>query len=99
MLGYPFSCGQGNSEGDPFMARYAPTAKDLASRDVVSRAMTLEIREGRGVGPNKDWAVETWQFPEQLEISWDFNGKLFLICSPPASWGSPDFIRVGTGGP
>ncbi len=45
---------QGNSEGEPFMARYAPTAKDLASRDVVSRAMTLEIREGRGVGPNKD---------------------------------------------
>merc|ERR1712166_1706975 len=37
-----------------FMARYAPTAKDLASRDVVSRAMTMEIREGRGVGPNKD---------------------------------------------
>merc|ERR1712203_707536 len=43
-----------NSEGEPFMARYAPTAKDLASRDVVSRSMTLEIREGRGVGPNKD---------------------------------------------
>merc|ERR1712166_490323 len=43
-----------NSEGKPFMARYAPTAKDLASRDVVSRAMTMEIREGRGVGPNKD---------------------------------------------
>merc|ERR1712151_503235 len=43
-----------NSTGEPFMARYAPTAKDLASRDVVSRAMTLEIREGRGVGPNKD---------------------------------------------
>merc|ERR1711870_145516 len=43
-----------NSEGEPFMARCAPTAKDLASRDVVSRAMTLEIREGRGVGPNKD---------------------------------------------
>jgi len=43
-----------NSEGEPFMARYAPTAKDLASRDVVSRAMTLEIREGRGVGPNKN---------------------------------------------
>merc|ERR1712127_668287 len=43
-----------NSEGEPFMARYAPTAKDLASRDVVSRAMTFEIREGRGVGPNKD---------------------------------------------
>merc|ERR1712232_151018 len=43
-----------NSEGEPFMARYAPTAKDLASRDVVSRAMTIEVREGRGVGPNKD---------------------------------------------
>merc|ERR1712003_364989 len=43
-----------NSEGEPFMARYAPTAKDLASRDVVSRSMTLEIREGRGVGPLKD---------------------------------------------
>jgi succinate dehydrogenase (ubiquinone) flavoprotein subunit len=43
-----------NSEGEPFMARYAPTAKDLASRDVVSRAMTLEIREGRGVGPDSD---------------------------------------------
>jgi succinate dehydrogenase / fumarate reductase flavoprotein subunit len=43
-----------NSKGERFMERYAPNAKDLASRDVVSRAMTIEIREGRGVGPNAD---------------------------------------------
>ncbi|WP_428487110.1 succinate dehydrogenase flavoprotein subunit [Rhodopila sp.] len=43
-----------NAEGERFMERYAPTAKDLASRDVVSRSMTMEINEGRGCGPAKD---------------------------------------------
>lgn len=47
------ACSGGESEL-PVSSRYAPTAKDLASRDVVSRSMTLEIREGRGVGPEKD---------------------------------------------
>ncbi len=46
-------------EGERFMERYAPNAKDLASRDVVSRSMMIEIREGRGVGPNKDHIFRT----------------------------------------
>jgi len=46
-----------NSNGERFMERYAPNAKDLASRDVVSRAMTTEINEGRGCGPHKDFVL------------------------------------------
>ncbi|MDR0735325.1 MAG: succinate dehydrogenase flavoprotein subunit [Zoogloeaceae bacterium] len=46
-----------NAKNERFMERYAPNAKDLASRDVVSRAMTTEIKEGRGCGPNKDYVL------------------------------------------
>jgi len=46
-----------NSTGERFMERYAPNAKDLASRDVVSRAMATEIKEGRGCGPNRDYVL------------------------------------------
>ena len=46
-----------NADGEKFMERYAPSAKDLASRDVVSRAITIEVREGRGIGPARDHAL------------------------------------------
>jgi len=49
-----------NREGERFMERYAPTAKDLAGRDVVCRAMTIEINEGRGCGPQRDHILCTW---------------------------------------
>jgi succinate dehydrogenase (ubiquinone) flavoprotein subunit len=56
-----------NGEGERFMERYAPTAKDLASRDVVSRSMNMEIREGRGCGPDKDHIyLQLSHLPEEI---------------------------------
>ena len=58
-----------NATGERFMERYAPTIKDLAPRDMVSRAMVLEVREGRGAGPNKDYVyLDLTHLPkEQIE--------------------------------
>src|SRR3954470_11592803 len=77
-----------NSEGERFMERYAPNAKDLASRDVVSRAMTLKIREGRGVGANKDHIflhldhIDPKVLPERLPGIPE-TGKLFANVDLP----------------
>ncbi|KAK2748994.1 succinate dehydrogenase flavoprotein subunit [Myotisia sp. PD_48] len=58
-----------NSNGERFMERYAPTAKDLASRDVVARSMNMEIREGRGVGPEKDHIyLQLSHLPKELVL-------------------------------
>ena len=55
-----------NATGERFMERYAPTIKDLAPRDMVSRAMVLEVREGRGAGPNKDYVyLDLTHLPEE----------------------------------
>jgi hypothetical protein len=65
-----------NAEGERFMERYAPSAKDLASRDVVSRSMTVEIREGRGVGPKKDHvSAET----DGMTSGWEAPLFLYII--------------------
>jgi len=83
------------------MERYAPTAKDLASRDVVSRSMTIEIREGRGVGPDKDHislqlshlppAVLHERLPGISETAAIFAGASLASCGRPAQVASRCF--------
>ena len=64
------------------MERYAPSAKDLASRDVVARSMTLEINEGRGVGPEKDHLLLELEFcarAPRVATAKTFHGKAVFI--------------------
>ena len=81
-----------NSEGERFMERYAPNAKDLASRDVVSRSMTIEIREGRGVGPKKDHIYLNLQAPKFLPASTPPRSRFRSF--PPCTTTWVEFPRI-----
>ena len=76
-----------NADGERFMERYAPTIKDLAPRDLVSRAMYLEIREGRGCGPNKDYLhldlthIDAHIIEERLPDITEFS-RIYLAVDP-----------------